>query len=442
MTPCRVALATLGCRLNQSEGFSILQALQKEGFSVHPFSKGAQIYIVNTCTVTSRSDYKSRQMIRRALNMIPENGLVVVTGCYSQLAPQEILKLGGVHLVTGNVEKPYLHRLVMKALKDPASLPLVQVAPVMDERDFCPMEGDNFFGHSRAFLKIQDGCNHRCSYCTVWRARGPARSAPAPWVLSQVQRLAACGYREIVLTGINLGAYQWEDVNLTELLRILLEKGGMDRLRLSSIEPTEIYPELITLISEASQGVPGICPHLHIPMQSGSDRILSLMGRRYDSSGFKALAEELLERIPDLFLGVDVMVGFPTESEEDFGLTLSLLQELAVAGMHIFSYSPRAGTKASAMPMVPPEEKKKRYQKLQELKEVKLSQFMKGFVGREIPVLMEGRIDKASGLLRGLSTSYLTVLVEGKEKKVAKGRYYTVKITGAKGNFLIGRLCF
>ncbi len=437
MSPRRVALATLGCRLNQSEGFSILQQLLRCGFEVCPFAPGADLYIVNTCTVTGRSDYKSRQMIRRALSMVPPRGLVVVTGCYSQLHPQRVAELGA-HVVTGNVEKPSLHRIVLSAVEGEVSLPLVRVGPVMEQRCFQTLEVDHFFGHSRAFLKVQDGCDHSCAYCTVWRARGPARSAPAPWVLQQVQRVAEAGYREVVLTGINLGAYHWEDTDLVGLLRLLLEKGGMDRIRLSSVEPTEVGEELVALLSEVSRSEPGICPHLHIPLQSGSDRVLSLMGRRYDARYFEALADRLFSRIDDLFLGVDVMVGFPTETEEEFQLTYALLSRLPVAGMHIFSYSPRPGTKASSLPQVSPEEKRNRYARLQGLKRVKQEAFARGFLGRRVPVLVEGRRDGPSGLTRGLSISYLPVLVDG--DSLQKGRYYEVRVTGMDRGMLVGQV--
>ncbi len=441
MSPPGVALATLGCRLNQSEGFSILEQLKRRGFEHRAFSPGARVYIVNTCTVTGRSDYKSRQLIRRAISMVPNHGLVVVTGCYSQLHPQQVAGLGHVHLVTGNVEKPLLHELILAALNGELSLPHIQVASVMEQRCFEPMEVNHFFGHSRAFLKIQEGCNHRCAYCTVWRARGPARSAPASWLLRQVQAVASAGYREVVLTGINLGAYQCDGLDLEGLLRVLLADGGMERIRLSSIEPTEVTPGLIDLIAETSLSVPGICPHLHIPLQSGSDRVLSLMGRRYSSGEFQRLADLLFEKIPDLFLGVDVMVGFPTESRHDFDLTYAMLQGLPLGGMHIFSYSPRPGTPAASMEQVDPGEKKRRYQALQRLRQEKQDAFARGFMGREVEVLMEGRRDAKTGLHRGLATFYLPVLVKGEGSSLVKGRYSKVRVTGFERGMLLGIAC-
>ncbi len=441
MIPGGVAMATLGCRLNQSEGFAILQSLQERDFQYRPFKPGAQIYIVNTCTVTGRSDYKSRQMIWRALKMVPPHGLVVVTGCYSQLVSKEILELGPVHIVTGNVEKPALPGLIIRALNGDLPLPHLEVAPVSAQRCFDPMGVCDFFGHSRAFLKIQEGCNRRCAYCTVWRARGPARSAPAPWIVDQMHRVAEAGYREVVLTGINLGAYKWDGLGLAGLLRMLLERGGMDRLRLSSIEPTEITEELIGLLAHAAEGVPGICSHLHIPLQSGSNRILSMMNRGYTAEGFERLVTRIWAEIPDIFLGLDVMVGFPTETSDDFRRTYELLQRLPVAGMHIFSYSPRPGTKAAEMPQVDPQEKQERYQLLLELKQRKLAEFSKRFLNREIDVLVEGRIERETGLMRALSTSYLQVLVRGDRSLMRKGRYHKVRVKGICGDMLVADLC-
>ncbi len=428
----KVALITIGCKLNQFETMAMREALEKAGFQAVPFAPGAQVYIVNTCTVTGRSDYKGRQMVRRALKMKPKDGLVVVTGCQSQLRAQEFVDLGA-DLILGNAEKPHIQEIITKALKNGLRGPHIQT---IDQcREFQPMPLHSFPGYSRAFLKVQDGCNNRCTYCTVWMARGPARSAPPSWVLEEARGLVASGYRELVLTGVHLGAYRWQDWDLARLLEALLDIEGLEKIRLSSIEPQEFTPRLKALITSEEK----IAPHLHIPMQSGDDRIIRLMGRHYTRGEFASLVEELVAGRPGLGIGVDVMVGFPGEDQEAFENTRRLLEELPIYYMHIFTYSPRPGTPAADMKdQIPPQEKKVRYEILRSLRAHKIRVFREAHLGKPLKVLIEGRRDRKTGLLRGISENYIPFLFledPGEEQ----GRYITATGERLMGEMMAGR---
>ena len=428
----KVAFITIGCKLNQFETMAMREALEKVGFQTVPFAPGAHIYIVNTCTVTGRSDYKGRQMVRRALRMKPPEGLVVVTGCQSQLRGEEFLALGA-DLVLGNLEKAHIHQVIQEALERGTKGLVVQ--PVDQCREFQPMPLHSFPGYSRAFLKVQDGCNNRCTYCTVWKARGPARSAPPSWILEEAEELVTSGYRELVLTGVHLGAYRWQDWDLARLLEDLLEIKGLEKIRLSSIEPQEFTPGLKALIASREK----IAPHLHIPVQSGDDRILRLMGRQYTRRDLTALIEELVGSRPGLGIGVDVMVGFPGEDEEAFENTYRLLKDLPIYYMHIFTYSPRPGTPAAEMKdQVHPQVKGERYERLRELRAKKIRTFRESHLGKPIKVLIEGRRDRATGLTRGLSENYIPFLFL-EEPPEGRGRYVTALGEKLLGDMVAGR---
>ncbi len=428
----KVAVTTIGCKLNQFESMAMREALEGSGFSIVRFEPGAKIYIINTCTVTSRSDYKGRQMVRRALRMKPPNGLVVVTGCQAQLRPNEFMALGA-DLVMGNSEKARIVTLIQDVLQGVSKG--MQVKPIHEVKEFQHVSIRSFPGYSRAFLKVQDGCDNRCTYCTVWMARGAARSADPSWVVEAARNLVSSGYKELILTGINLGAYRWRERDLSRLLEALLSVNGLDRIRLSSIEPQEFTPALKRLILQEDR----IAPHLHIPMQSGDDRILDLMGRNYTAETFARLVEELVQGREGMGIGVDVMVGFPGEDEEAFENTKSLLETLPIYYMHIFTYSPRPRTFAAAMAnQVPSEAKEERYQELKMLKEKKISVFRKAHLGKPIKVLLEGRRDRDTGFPRGISDNYIPFLFL-KEPGGKRGEYLTALGEKMVSGLLAGR---
>lgn len=411
-----VALATLGCKVNQYESASLAAAFEDKGFRVLPFTEAADCYIVNTCTVTNRTDYQSRQMIRRAVRRNPD-ALVVVTGCYAQINAEALAGISGVTVIAGNSEKSLIPVIVADLWeKKQGGKPLAPApgnrigSSGNDEAVFTPGV-ERFPDHTRAFLKIQDGCNAFCSYCIVPHARGRSRSLPPDEVFRRISRLTAAGYQEIVLTGIHLGFYGQDltpKTRLIDILRQIEERRMLKRLRLSSIEPLEVTDDLLSLFAASAV----ICPHLHIPLQSGDDAILSLMNRHYDAAFFKVLVEKVVAARPDSALGLDVMVGFPGEEEKAFENTYQLIEALPITYLHIFPYSNRPGTPAASMKgQVREEDKKRRAHLLRKLDHEKRRAFMERFMGRPLQVLLEGRVDKKTGHYKGFSQNYIPVTV-------------------------------
>jgi len=404
----RVALATLGCKVNQCESAGIAEAVTGRGMVLVPFDQAADCYVINTCTVTGRTDYQSRQLIRRALRTNP-SAEVFVTGCYAQRAPEEIARIPGVRLIAGNAEKAGLVDLIGQAGN--GSLGVLR-GDIRAQRTISPLGATVFPEHTRAFLKIQDGCNASCTYCVVPSARGMSRSLPPDRVLERLAELAGAGYREAVLTGIHLGAYGRDltpGTSLAALVRQSAEERGLDRLRLSSIEPREVTRELIALFGSGR-----LCRHLHIPLQSGDDGILAAMGRNYAADLFADLIRRVHEAVPGIAVGSDVMAGFPGESEEAFSNTLRLIEALPLAYLHVFPFSPRPGTPAAAMPgQIPEAEKKRRAEVLRRAGTLKRGAFAASFIGTELAVLVEARTDKSSGLPLGLTDNYIPVALRG-----------------------------
>jgi threonylcarbamoyladenosine tRNA methylthiotransferase MtaB len=408
-----VGVATLGCKVNQCESAGIAAQLVNLGLRLVPFESVADCYIVNTCTVTAGTDAQSRQLIRRAIRRNPQ-AAVLVTGCYAQRAPQEIARISGVRVVAGNAEKAGLAVLLGPlAAADAAPEPLLRVSDIGRETEFVPLGTTVFPEHTRAFLKIQDGCNASCTYCIVPHARGRSRSLPPARVFEAVDALAAQGYREVVLTGIHLGAYGRDlspAADLSGLVGGLAGRGAIDRLRLSSVEPREVTGGLLMTMAAS----PSICRHLHIPLQSGDDQILSAMKRDYDAAFFRELVGRATEAVPGIAIGVDVLAGFPGETEEAFLNTCRLIEALPVAYLHVFPYSRRPGTPAAALPdQVPEAEKKQRARRLRQIGTAKRRAFAEGFLGTPLQVLVEDRTDPDDGLATGFSDNYLPVAIRG-----------------------------
>ncbi len=403
----KVAISTLGCKVNQYESAGILERLDKGVFLQVPFNTKADCYIINTCTVTSRTDYQSRQLIRRAIRTNPDAS-VIVTGCYAQVAPQDIARIPGVTFVLGNAEKERIPEIIQHIVKGDPQVLVSDICKARELSGFSPLK---FPGHTRAFLKIQDGCNSFCSYCIVPYARGPSMSLPESEVFGKIEMLARSGYKEIVLTGIHLGAYGQDHIPPSSLFNILerVENNKtVERLRLSSIEITEVTDDVIRLMKKGTV----ICRHLHIPFQSGDDNILSAMKRNYDSIFFKNRLEEICRAIPDIALGTDVMVGFPSEREEEFNNTLRLIEELPVAYLHVFPYSERPGTVALRLPgRVNEAAKKRRSEILRNVGREKRKTFAERFIGQKLTVLVEDKKDKETGCMKGFSDNYIPVLI-------------------------------
>jgi threonylcarbamoyladenosine tRNA methylthiotransferase MtaB len=372
-------------------------------------------------------------LIRRAKRTNPQ-AKIIVTGCYAQVAAAEIAALNGVNLVIGNDQKHIIPALLQKgAINSKGTFS----DDIFQQKTFCEMPLTKFSGRTRAFLKIQDGCNSFCSYCIVPFARGKSRSLPPKNILEAVTKFVQNGYREIVLTGIHLGAYGYDlnpPANLTGILRQIINCRKDVRLRLSSIEPGEITDELLQLLNKEDI----LCPHLHIPLQSGDDKILQMMKRNYDSYFYRMLIEKISIALSDLAIGVDVMVGFPGEGDAEFNNTLKLLQDLPVAYLHVFPYSERPGTTAQKLyPKVPEKAKKERASILRNLSSKKREEFSLRFLGKKLDVLVEKGKDKRTGLRKGFSNNYLPVLLEnndssvgGRVVKICAEKYHDGKLYG------------
>jgi threonylcarbamoyladenosine tRNA methylthiotransferase MtaB len=423
-----VALTTVGCKLNQYETEGMAELFEESGYTVVPFGETADVYVVNTCTVTMRSDYRSRQMLRRAARRNPD-ALVVAAGCYAQRAPQTLGGMPEVGLVVGNTAKPRVASLVAERT---GGTERVVVDP-HERTGFQALDIGRFRGYTRAFVKIQDGCDRRCTYCAVPAARGPARSRPFDEVVEQARRLSANGYREIVLTGVHIGAYGTDagpgetgGRHLPELLAALAEIEDVVRIRLGSVEPTELTPELAWIVLSEDK----ICNHLHIPLESGSDRVLAAMARTYTGSEYADAVRRVTDSDPLCGLGADVMVGFPGETDEDFAETVALVEELPFTYLHVFAFSPREGTPAATMEgRVPSAEKKRRSRFLRDLSRSRSLAFRSGLVGERLEILVEEGSDRGGGRLSGLAGNYVRVEVEGNEE--LRNRFATVMIDGA-----------
>jgi threonylcarbamoyladenosine tRNA methylthiotransferase MtaB len=431
--PIRVAFRTIGCKLNQCETAQMQESLCASGYRLVEWEGPADIRVINTCTVTAKSDRTCRREIRLAKRLDPAC-LVTVTGCYAQVDPEAVAAIPGVDLVLGNIDKLRLAQHLGEHLApgsadgvpgvaradappDPAdeaavAKPSTRVSQYAGHPGF---EGEfftHFYGYTRAFLKIQTGCDSSCAYCIIPSARGPARSMPKADVLEQVRLLAAQDYQEVVLTGIDLGSWGKDggDGSLSDLLALLVDDGDASRYRLSSIEPMELDDALLEVIERAGERV---ARHLHLPLQSGSDPVLRRMGRPYTAAEYLDVVNELVRRFPDAALGADVIVGFPGETDREFEETLSLIEHTPLTYLHVFSYSDRPGTRASIMrPKVHPEAIHERSVRLRELGERKNALFCERLAGTEQRALVL-KERTAAGLLVGLTGNYQEVLVEG-----------------------------
>jgi threonylcarbamoyladenosine tRNA methylthiotransferase MtaB len=429
-----IAITTLGCKANQFDSEMMQAALERGGFEIIPFSQRADIYIVNTCTVTHRADYQSRQLIRRAHRLNPSS-LIVVTGCYAQAYPEEVQGVAGVGVVLGNGEKASVADILRNPLM--SSSPMVSVGDMEKETKIGEADIDRSCRHTRALLKIQDGCNASCAYCIIPRARGRSRSLDPLRVIHHLQRMEKRGFKEVVMTGIHLGIYGVDlspPTSLAELCKKMENIPAPQRIRLSSIEPDDFSPELIQTIASS----PRVCHHLHIPMQSAEDDILRRMHRNYDGTFFADLVQTLIHRIPDLNIGVDVIVGFPGEGEKQFRETYELLEKSDIGYLHVFPFSKRRGTEAYEFPhQVDPRTKKRRCESLRALGRRKKAAFQGRFLGRELEVLVEERRDKLTGRLKGYSRNYIPVLIEGEDDLV--NREIKVSVTDLEDGRVLGR---
>jgi threonylcarbamoyladenosine tRNA methylthiotransferase MtaB len=390
----KVALDTLGCKLNQAETELLARQLAKAGYEVVPQLDGADVYILNTCTVTHTADAKCRHRLRLAHHRNPQ-AVIVATGCYAQREPEKVSRIEGVNLVIGNDEKSELPRLLEKTAGRLTSADLAgNLTRLL---------------RTRTFVKIQDGCNSYCAYCIVPLVRGREKSLPATQVLTEVGQRVADGYKEVVITGTKVSSYQDNGTNLKELLERILAKTDVPRLRLSSLQPQEISPELIGLWRNER-----LCPHFHLSLQSGSERVLRRMKRRYSVDEFQKTVSLIRHLLPHAAITTDVIVGFPGETTEEFQESYEVCRDLEFARIHVFPYSPRPGTEAARRPDRTSEKvKRERRQQMLALAQESARNFRQRFIGQIRPVLWERHDSK--GVWFGLTDNYIPVQTESNQ---------------------------
>lgn len=416
-----IAFHTLGCKLNFSETSSLSRMLEQEGFEKKEFDEQADVYVINTCSVTDNADKECRQLVRRIQRKAPES-LVVITGCYAQLKPQEISSIPGVDLVLGAAEKFNIARHIRELAKgDSAKICSCDIEEVSGFHSSWSVND-----RTRTFLKVQDGCDYTCSFCTIPMARGKSRSDRISNIAGNARELAASGVKEIVLTGVNLGDFgkgpdgsgsmvsiQGREENFLELIKELDQVEGISRYRISSIEPNLLTNEIIHFVAGSEK----FMPHFHIPLQSGSNKILGLMRRRYKRELYAERVALIKQLMPHCAIGVDVIVGFPGETEEDFKETFAFLHELDVAYLHVFTYSERDNTQAlDIQPVVPMHTRNERNKTLRNLSYMKMQYFTEKQAGQTRTVLFEHH-DK-SGMMEGYTDNYIRISTPWREEWV------------------------
>lgn len=417
----KVALHTLGCKLNFSETSAIGSQFLSQGFKLVDAKEHSDVYVINTCTVTENAERECRQIVRRFLRQNPA-AYIIVTGCYAQLRPKEISSIRGVDAVLGANEKFDVFSFVDSFNKK--NLACIFVSPIDGQNEFGHAHSSDADSRTRAYLKIQDGCDYKCTFCTIPLARGKSRSMKPDEVILDFRKLLEDGYKEIILTGVNVGDYGKSlDTNLFELLFRLIKIDGDFRIRISSIEPNLLSDEIIELTAISSK----LCKHFHIPLQSGSSKILGAMQRRYNAGDYEKLIYKIKKRIPDAGIGVDVIVGFPGETNDDFLNTYNFLRVLPISYLHVFTYSERPNTKAMKISSkVDVFERRKRNNILRILSDKKRNEFQSQMMGKELNVLFEH--ENYSGVMKGFSSNYIRVSHPFEARLI--NRFSSVKITG------------
>ena len=432
------AAITLGCKVNQYETQAISELMEKEGFKEIPFDgdQPADIYIINTCSVTGAADGKNRNAIRQAHKKNPE-GIIAVTGCYSQVAGEKITELPGVCVVTGTSQRKQIPELIKEYIKTGEKKISVK-AQSHKEMDFEDLHVNTVKDHTRAFVKIQDGCNSFCTYCIIPYARGAERSRDLDDVLEEAKRLEASGYREIVLTGINLTSYGRDMKNastgLSEAVEAISKIKGIERIRLSSLEPMYFTEDIIRRLSENEK----FCRHFHLALQSGSDSVLRKMNRKYTTQEFSEIRDMIVGYMPDAGITTDIMVGFPGETDEDHMLSMDFARRMHFSRMHVFPYSARPGTSAAKMPcQVPPSVKKQRAEEMGRVAFDLKKDFMTGQIGTCHKILLE--TDRSDGNYIGFTGNYCESIVLG-SSGYAPGDIVKTVIKDVSGNYCLAEI--
>jgi threonylcarbamoyladenosine tRNA methylthiotransferase MtaB len=418
-----VAFHTLGCKVNHYESEAMMDLFKKAGYKVVNFKDIADVYIINSCTVTNEAARKSRQMVRRA-NRQNRNATVVLVGCYPQVSPEEAKEIEGVDLLLGSSRRKDIVNLV-EELKH-GGKKSDYIVNWKELKEFEDLSIDEVNETTRAFIKIEEGCNEFCTYCIIPYARGPVRSRKLPSIINEVKRLVSNGVKEIILTGTHLGEYGYDWNNkyaLVELLEKLILIDNLGQIRLSSIEISEINSLLLNLIAEGNK----ICPHLHLPLQSGSDKILKAMNRPYTTKEYRSGIEKIRARIPDISITTDIIVGFPGELEKYYRESYNFTKEMSFSRLHVFPFSPRTGTPAAKMTGKIPGDLKKRYSKeMRDLNNKLMKKYQNLFVGKIRNMVVEEKRDYRTNLLVGVTDNYIRVLIDDDDRY--KGKLLRIKL--------------
>jgi threonylcarbamoyladenosine tRNA methylthiotransferase MtaB len=432
----KIAFYTLGCKVNQADTASMENLFLRSGHQLVSFDGEADVYIINTCVVTNTGQRKSRQTIHRAIRKNP-NALIVVTGCYPQTAAEEVKAIAGVDMIIGNQDRAQIVQLVEERLAHRQTDTLDAVHKLTASTAFEEMAAGDITDKTRAFLKIQEGCNQFCTYCIIPYARGPLRSRSLESIRTETQRLISAGFKEIVLIGIHLGCYGKENPDgptLYDAVKTVLDVPGVQRLRLGSLESVEVEPRLLTLMQEDAR----FCRHLHLPLQSGCDKTLQAMHRPYTTAKFKTLLADIKTRVPDIAITTDVIVGFPGETEADFETTCKFAESCGFSKMHIFPFSARKGTPAEKFAGAVTEAvKKERADILGRIDETMHKAFLQAMVGQTAEVLFEQ--PAGEDYFEGLTGNYQRVFVKSGGLNLG-GEILPVKITAFDGEKLLGEI--
>lgn len=432
----KIAFYTLGCKVNQADTASMENLFLRSGHQLVSFDGEADVYIINTCVVTNTGQRKSRQTIHRAIRKNP-NALIVVTGCYPQTAAEEVKTIAGVDMIIGNQDRAQIVQLVEERLAHRQTDTLDAVHKLTASTAFEEMAAGDITDKTRAFLKIQEGCNQFCTYCIIPYARGPLRSRSLESIRTETQRLISAGFKEIVLIGIHLGCYGKENHDgptLYDAVKTVLDVPGVQRLRLGSLESVEVEPRLLTLMQEDAR----FCRHLHLPLQSGCDKTLQAMHRPYTTAKFKTLLADIKTKVPDIAITTDVIVGFPGETETDFETTCKFAESCGFSKMHIFPFSARKGTPAEKFTGAVTEAvKKERADILGRIDETMHKTFLQAMVGQNAEVLFEQ--PAGEDYFEGLTGNYQRVFVKSGGRNLG-GEILPVKITAFDGEKLLGEI--
>lgn len=428
----KVAFYTLGCKVNQYETEAMIEAFETAGYETVEYEEYADIYIINTCTVTNMGERKSRQIIRRALDSNPD-AFIAVVGCYSQIAPEKAIEMPGVKLVVGTNERARIVELVEYAMNKEEKMNMV--SDIMEVREFEEMSIKNYKSRTRAFLKIQEGCDQYCSYCIIPYARGHIRSRKPEGIIDEVKMLAQNGFKEIVLTGIHVASYGRDlgGTSLIDIIERVHQIDGIERIRMSSVEPKTLTDDFITRLSK----LPKICRHFHLSLQSGCDETLRRMNRKYTTEEYYQVVNHIREVFTDAAITTDLIVGFPGETVDEFQCTVDFVKKIGFSSMHVFKFSPRVGTPAAKYKeQIAPQEKDRRSKIITEIARESEAAFKNKFLNKKVNVLFEQKLEEDDNTYEGLTDNYIRVIAQSKDD--IKGKIISVKLILVKADYMEG----